>query len=230
MKRLQHLSQLPKEWAGIDRLVNRYEAILACPFPGYYDGHLMDMDFSKSITLGLWLENHVQLLEQDVFNLQSELRDKILNGSLSRQDPAIEPLMSSTYLHLITMRLLSCQHKAYTDLAAMKPSEITDQHYARIPAVTADCDLKELAQHTVEDCRAFCVEKHGEAPEVVVSTSPRGFDGKPEGSAALDSLVIEGQPSPPAAASRHPAPSPSRPAPDRQRPAAPAAQGTCTSS
>ena len=197
MKRLQHLTQLPKEWPGLDKLAQSYESLISCPFPGYYNGQLMEMDKSKSISLSVWLENKVKLLEQDVSGLQSQLRDMIASGSLSRHHPAIEPFISGTYTHLITMRLLASQHKSYADVATMNQLDITEEHYANIPVVTANCNLKELAIHTAEDCRAFCVEKHGEAPEVVVSTSPKGFDCKQQGkgsaASALDSLIIEGE-------------------------------------
>jgi hypothetical protein len=197
-KRLKNLAELPKDWPGIDRLVNRYESLVSCPFPGYYDGHLMEMDVSKSMALGIWLENNVQLLEQDIFCLQSQFRDMILKGSLSRTHPAIEPFISATYTHLITMRILSSQHKAYTDIAAMKPEDRTVEHYAKIPVVTADCDLKQLASDTAEDCRAFCVEKHGEAPEIIVSTGQKNYHCKPKPASngsptAPDSLIIEGE-------------------------------------
>ena len=158
----------------------------------------MEMDISKSIALGVWLENNVQLLEQDVFNLQSQFRDMILKGSLDRTHPDIEPFISATYTHLITMRILSSQHKAYTDTAAMKQEDRTAAQYAKIPVVTADCDLKQLATDTAEDCRAFCVEKHGEAPEITISTGQKDYQSKPKLSSiepppAPDSLIIEGK-------------------------------------
>jgi len=79
----------------------------------------------------------------------------------------------------------------------MKPEDRTEEHYANIPVVTADCDLKQLATDTAEDCRAFCVEKHGEAPEIVVSTGQKDYHCKPKPASnglptAPDSLIIEG--------------------------------------
>jgi hypothetical protein len=158
----------------------------------------MDMDVSKSMALGIWFENNVQLLEQDVLFLQSQFRDLILKGSIDRTHPAIEPFISATYTHLITMRILSSQHKAYTDIAAMKQEDRTEEHYTKIPVVTADCDLKQLAADTAEDCRAFCVEKHGEAPEITISTGQKDYQSKPkpsgnEAPSAPDSLIIEGE-------------------------------------
>jgi hypothetical protein len=79
----------------------------------------------------------------------------------------------------------------------MKQEDRTEEQYANIPVVTADCDLKRLASDTAEDCRAFCVEKHGEAPEIIVSTGQKDYNGKlkpgSDGSpSAPDSLIIEG--------------------------------------
>jgi hypothetical protein len=195
MKRLQHLTQLPKDWPGIEKLAQRYESFISCPFPGYHNGQLIEMDKTKSLSLSAWFEDKVQHLEQDVSGLQFQLRDLIASGALSRNHPSIEPFISATYTHLITMRLLASQHKAYSEAAILSPADLTEERCAQIPMVTANCDLKELALNTAEDCRGFCMEKHGEAPPVEVVTS-KNFDNKPpgNGSAAstLDSLIIEG--------------------------------------
>ncbi len=80
----------------------------------------------------------------------------------------------------------------------MKQEDRKEEHYANIPVVTADCDLRQLAIDTAEDCRAFCVEKHGEAPEIIVSTGQKDYICKPKPNsngtpAAPDSLIIEGE-------------------------------------
>ena len=100
-------TNVPKDLPGIDRLLDRYDSFISCPFPGYAHGQLAEMDVEKSTALGIWLENGLQSLDQDISHLSEQIR--------TRQDrPAfLELLMSSTYLHMITLRLLASQHNGF---------------------------------------------------------------------------------------------------------------------
>jgi signal transduction histidine kinase len=131
-------------------------------------------------------------LEQDMGYAQEQARN-----ATSAQDNAQgmsslkEILMSKMQLHLITSRLLAAQvygwygRSVVSGLSAgprLTKVRSNDQHDglaslqssssvstdARVSIINDRCDVRQLAQDTAEDCRAFCVEKNGEAPEVRV--------------------------------------------------------------
>jgi len=160
---------------GSDRLLLRYKALIDS-----YQKHHSDVGSSASQDeVGLSeafakvAGANLEGLEQDVSYLETQLRGGVNTA-------AVQSLMQNTHTHLIATRLLVGQHNNLVR-QAQQPSE-------RAPSVVANLTVPEivdLCQHTAEDCRAFCVEKYGEAPEVRVCGPAR----PPQGSTR--SLVVE---------------------------------------
>ena len=107
-----------------------------------------------------------------------------------------DSLMNATHLHLITSRMLAAQHNFLFTLCeqeersstgqscvgsplldrAGNPSSISESEEPQAqPVVNPRCDVLQLIADAVDDCRAFCVEKHGEAPEVRVSKGAKSL-------------------------------------------------------
>ena len=63
-KRLDVLKGSTKSLPGIDRLVERYDSLVRCPYPGYAHGQLRDMDLESAVRFGSWMDQSLQLLEQ----------------------------------------------------------------------------------------------------------------------------------------------------------------------
>lgn len=69
---------------------------------------------------------------------------------------------------MVGARLMMAQQQAAW--ARLAGSQELQAQYPSL--VQGGCAVVELLEHTVEDCRAFCVEKNGSAPEVVVEGEP----------------------------------------------------------
>ena len=121
-------------------------------------------------------------LEQDVTFAQEQTRDALAaDAPTSSHELAglADAFMSKIHMHLITSRLLAAQHHKISTLVSPKQSEtFTDGRTC----------LYELATYTAEDCRAFCISKNSEAPEVRVT---RAFPGQ-GGGFSTSAVIMEG--------------------------------------
>jgi hypothetical protein len=62
-KRLEQL-KLFRNVPGIDRLIEPYEYLASCPYPGYAHGQLREMDAARAGEFGTWMEQGLKTLEQ----------------------------------------------------------------------------------------------------------------------------------------------------------------------
>ena len=53
-----------KRMPGMERLIERYETLASCPYPGYAHGQLRDMDPETAVGFGVWMEEGLRSLEQ----------------------------------------------------------------------------------------------------------------------------------------------------------------------
>ena len=113
----------------------------------------------------------------------------------------VNRLLDTTYSLLIEMRL-HLSHYAYADAvytaASASPSTPVDARHIGLdyPIVTR-CDLRLIAQRTIETARAACIEKWGDAPEtILISHLPPSPSSSPSSSSS-PSLSPSLSPAPP---------------------------------
>lgn len=129
---------------------------------------------------GDWLHTTLISMETDVSYLQEQLKDMLKAQTTIGQHISMQQItndcMHAAHLHLITSRLFSAQHQlllkaAGAGLRSQKGSSNSDTA-GPISVASVDTDIHQLVEDTAEDCRAFCIEKNGEAPDVEVWTLP----------------------------------------------------------
>ena len=132
-----------------------------------------------------WSKATMEEMEVVVRTVTHELRDLIRGGSRPSHElqAEVDRLLNATYSMLIEMRL-QLSHYAFADAvyqqwrAAAAP--VDARHIGLDFPLANRCDVRDIAMRTVDTCKAACVEKFGDAPEVEVTVR-----GATEGSLSM---------------------------------------------
>eukprot|EP00873_Tetraselmis_striata_P016580 jgi/Tetstr1/436844/TSEL_025621.t1 len=111
-------------------------------------------------------------LEKDVARLVGEGQRLVEQGGHSRE---VDRCMDAVHCDMVAWRLLVSEHLKAVDVLAGPPKNSVEQRMwsARVrTTVDPECNVLACLRNVAEDCRAFCIEKNSNSPDVSVTGDP----------------------------------------------------------